>query len=222
MSNAFWLLTGRSKPNILGPNEKPTLFWECKDRHLHFFCARLRDEGFGNAGELLWHGRSTLTQIVQQCEMKCSVWLLDKCDQGCLTKALDMYWSKCEYKRCGLKVFTHHLESCTSGPQYFRDIGADKVIILERRNQTAVYTSLVKAYATGDWRSGPHGTRDPEWPKRNPQEDFIRSMNQWCTTLREVYNHSLHVYVEDYLTMPGQQKRVSDYLNSDISSRPPI
>jgi len=186
------------------------------------FCERLRDvEGFGCSGELLWHGRTTLTQIVQQRRKKCSIWPLDTCDQGCLTTALDMYWSKCKTRRCGFKVFPEHLESCTSGPQYFRDIGVNKVIILERRNQTAQYESLAKAYATGNWGWGPGGKRDPEWSKDNPQQEFVRSMNQWYSTLRELYNTSLHVYVEDYLTLPVQRKRVSYYLKSDITSPSP-
>jgi len=187
------------------------------------FVHRLHDEGFGNSGELLWHGRSTLKQIVQHWRMNCSVWPLDTCDQGCLTKALDIYWRKCKNQRCGFKVFPEHLESCTSGPQYFRDIGVNKVIIWERRNQTAQYESLAKAYATGDWGfGGPSGKRDTEWSKKNPQQEFVRAMNQWYTTLREVYNTSLHVYAEDYLTMPVQRKRVSYYLKSDITSPSPV
>jgi hypothetical protein len=187
------------------------------------FCERLRDEeGFGCSGELLWHGRSHLKYIVQHWRMKCSIWPLDTCDQGCLTSALDKYWSTCKNRRCGFKVFPEHLESCTSGPQYFRDIGVSKVIILERRNKTAQYESLAKAYATGDWGWGPGGKKDPEWRKEHPQEEFIRSMNQWYATLRELYNTSLHVYVEDYLTLPVQRRRVSYYLKSDITSPSPF
>ncbi|CAK0837157.1 unnamed protein product [Prorocentrum cordatum] len=150
--------------------------------------------------------------------MKCSIWPLDKCKQDCLTNSLDRYWRQCKERRCGFKVFPEHLASCTSGPKYFRDIGLSKVIILERRNHTAQYESLAKAYATGDWGWGLGGSVDPEWRNKHPQEEFERSVNDWYSTLRELYNTSLHVYVEDYIALPVQRRRVSYYLKSDISS----
>lgn len=176
------------------------------------FCQRLRNEDFQCSGEALGHGRPLLRRIAQHMNLNCSVWPLRTCEQGCITSTLDEYWSTCKHRRCGFKVFPAHVKKCP-GPQYFRDIGVSKVIILERRNKTAQYESLAKAKATGDFGFGTKGTpKNPGWRKKNTLEEYVHSVNRWYAMLRELYNTSLHVHMEDYLALPAQWSRVLSYL----------
>jgi len=153
-------------------------------------------------------------QVALQCNQAGAT--ARSCAQQSVSRILHDYWSRCpQHTACGFKLFAAHLMDNQYAPEaagqvqrvvrelagVVRSFGVQRVVLLERRNKTAQYASLVRAFATGDWGFKRKGHVRRDFAERVPQARFEAAVRAWYDAFRSPDSELqvVNVYFEEFL-----------------------
>ena len=184
------------------------------------FCEALRSSGSGRVRcdqELL--NPSALSNIsatyplAPECKQPGSTHRT--CVRLSVAPILHHYYGRCPgHTACGFKVFAGHLMDNQYAPEsldqvravarelttVLRSNGVDRVVLLQRRNRTAQYESLVRAFATGDWGFRHAGHVKKDFGQRVSQSRFEATADAWYSAFQEHAGlNVLNVHFEDFI-----------------------
>ena len=174
--------------------------------------------------------------------------------RACMLRSLHTilreFWERCEWNvSCGFKLFASHLvpeghvyarsaESIRGMVHNFVDAarkqGVQRFVLLERRNKSAQYASLTRAFASGDWSSagglvGPtRGWSSANFSQRISLRMFEEACHAWYIAFRRLEHVSvMNVYAEDVINDELQmrhdtvQRTIAFILSPPVSAQMP-
>ena len=153
------------------------------------------------------------------------------CIKLTMRSIMHQYWQGCPPTRlgCGFKLFAGHIVDKMYSPDgagrirgavtdvatALRLNGVSSIVILERRNRTAQYASVVRAFETGEWGFDHPGRVNTEFRKSVSQRQFEEALDTWYSNFRALPGlRFLTMYTEDIVE--DQKANRSEQLQSVV------